>query len=301
MLLSICIPSYNRPHQLKRFLKSFVGTKFDELEILVVDDCSPMQDVITSEVMLISKSLPNFTYVASSFNLGYDQNLLYLANLAKSKFVLFCSDDDQINISFLVDLLDYLRHSSFEMAVTAMTVSGGLSVLRRPKSSRFSLNPTLSSDTSYCIYSLILFSGIIVNRALLVNTSLPSLSNLVYSQLIWGLLLSITNGLYFIDLPIIHVVGDGVNGFGLNPSSTDLMLSNRDDILAPIRYHCKLFSCLKIVEELSGISFVPAFSKEYSLRLVSGFSRALSLSGRSEFSNICVIFINALTLLLLML
>ena len=47
---SILVPSYNRPNELMRCVDSVLKSSFNNFEIIVSDDCSPMQMEIT-EVM----------------------------------------------------------------------------------------------------------------------------------------------------------------------------------------------------------------------------------------------------------
>lgn len=47
-LVSVVIPTYDRPHLLKRAIESVLAQTYDAIELIVVDDCSPtsVEDVV---------------------------------------------------------------------------------------------------------------------------------------------------------------------------------------------------------------------------------------------------------------
>jgi len=114
MLLSICIPSYNRTTSLLELLRS-VDASPDQIEIVIAEDHSPARDTIRDLVKDFSAtSNYSILYHENEINLGYDANLRNLINLAKGDYVLFMGDDDlfkpgtlQLFISFLENHSNY--------------------------------------------------------------------------------------------------------------------------------------------------------------------------------------------------
>lgn len=95
ILFSICIPSYNRPKELKRLLESIDFSNKDKMEILIAEDHSPKRREIGNVVREFkSKSEHTVRYIENDVNLGYDGNLRNLIDLAEGEFVLFMGDDD---------------------------------------------------------------------------------------------------------------------------------------------------------------------------------------------------------------
>ena len=93
-LLSICIPSYNRPNQLSKLLSS-IDCNPEDIEIVVCEDRSPQRDQIRSVVEVFKNRSPyQVHYFENECNLGYDGNLRRLVEQAAGQFVMFMGDDD---------------------------------------------------------------------------------------------------------------------------------------------------------------------------------------------------------------
>lgn len=93
-LLSICIPSYNRPNQISNLLFS-IDCDPGNIEIVICEDRSPQREKIRSAVKLFTEQSPyEVRYYENEVNLGYDGNLRRLVELAKGHFVMFMGDDD---------------------------------------------------------------------------------------------------------------------------------------------------------------------------------------------------------------
>jgi glycosyltransferase involved in cell wall biosynthesis len=94
MLLSICIPSYNRPESLLRLLQS-VDAQVEKIEIVIAEDHAPRRKEVSNQVNLFKESsVYQVVYHENEINLGYDANIRSLLSLAKGNFVLFMGDDD---------------------------------------------------------------------------------------------------------------------------------------------------------------------------------------------------------------
>lgn len=111
VLLSICIPTWNRAQFLKLSLDSIKEQLKDiddnKLEILVSDNCSTDS---TSELI---KSYINdgmsIRYNCNKENIGYDGNFLKCIQLATGKYILLLGDDDILllgTIKYLISILE---------------------------------------------------------------------------------------------------------------------------------------------------------------------------------------------------
>ena len=110
-LLSICIPSYNRPESLLRLLKS-IDAKSDLVEIVIAEDQAPQRKKVREQVDLFKKTSPYpVCYFENKDNLGYDANLRSLISLAKGEFVLFMGDDDYFAPEKLDLFLEFLKRN----------------------------------------------------------------------------------------------------------------------------------------------------------------------------------------------
>lgn len=108
VLLSICIPSYNRGHRALESVYGLLNMKYDsEVEILVSDNCS---DRGREEYQAISRIEDSrITYVRQERNIGYVGNLPYVLKKSKGKFALIVSDEDTVILKHLAYYLKILK------------------------------------------------------------------------------------------------------------------------------------------------------------------------------------------------
>ena len=93
-LLSICIPSYNRPKELKRLLESVDGDN-NKIEIIICEDYSPKREEIARTVEDYKDNTKyKVEYCENIENYGYDRNLRECIKNAGGKWIMFMGDDD---------------------------------------------------------------------------------------------------------------------------------------------------------------------------------------------------------------
>ena len=111
-LVSICIPSYNRPVELRRLLDSIDSTQVDEIEIVICEDKAPKREEVRAQVDDFKKrSLYQVVYIENEENCGYDKNLRNLINNANGEFVIFMGDDDMFIPGQLDGYLNYISQN----------------------------------------------------------------------------------------------------------------------------------------------------------------------------------------------
>jgi len=122
-LLSICIPAYNRPHQLDLLLRS-VDCDPEQIEIVICEDCSPGRDAIRQRVVEFQgQSSYQVCYFENKENLGYDGNIRELVAQARGKFVLYMGDDDLFIPDSLDQFLSFLNeHTNVKYVLRSYVV-----------------------------------------------------------------------------------------------------------------------------------------------------------------------------------
>lgn len=93
MLISICIPTYNRPESLLNCLNSLSLQSKKNFEVCISDNCSKKN--IARLIQPFKKKL-KIRYNRNSRNLGFALNLLKVSKMAKGDFIWFLGDDDLI-------------------------------------------------------------------------------------------------------------------------------------------------------------------------------------------------------------
>lgn len=266
MTISICIPSYNRPNELERCLKSIPASI--GCEIVISDDCSPNQLEVTKRVKKFQKS-HNIKYIPRDKNIGYDMNLNFLANQATQEFILFISDDDFFYQESLKKLFNEI--STLNDASVILTPVMGLKNMPRRKldMTKHNFLKTNKSIAGF-IYESILFSGLIFNRQKFLNFDVKNFKNSIYFQVYVASMLAIKYGYGYIDQVILKVGGDGENGFG-SQADKDKDLADRTSVLSDLNYHKRLHKIVKQIIQDSERDFMSAYRFEYTKRLLPRF------------------------------
>lgn len=94
-LISICIPSYNRPVEIRRLLDSIDTVRVDDIEIVISEDKAPKRLEVRAQVEEFKASTKyDVNYIENEENNGYDRNLKALIRAAQGHFIMFMGDDD---------------------------------------------------------------------------------------------------------------------------------------------------------------------------------------------------------------
>ncbi|MCF6182886.1 glycosyltransferase [Lutibacter sp.] len=88
-LVSVIIPTYNRPAYLKQTLESIVNQTYTNIEIIVVDDGSPNEDALD-----VCKNFETVTYLKIKNSGGPSKPRNIGIKKAKGKYIAFLDDDD---------------------------------------------------------------------------------------------------------------------------------------------------------------------------------------------------------------
>ena len=109
-LISIGIPTYNRPQQLQRALISITAQTYLHFEVIVSDNCSPGSDTY-DVVEHFMKQDSRIRYVRQPANIGMFQNFKVVFELAKGDYFAWLADDDTRENTFLEKCLDIFEQS----------------------------------------------------------------------------------------------------------------------------------------------------------------------------------------------
>ena len=104
---SILVPSYNRPGELKRCVDSILQSSFDNFEIIISDDNSPLREEI-AEMMIEFSENPQVLFFQQESNLKEPGNKNFLTSKAAGDFNIIVGDDDVINVDTLRSIYDFI-------------------------------------------------------------------------------------------------------------------------------------------------------------------------------------------------
>jgi len=107
-LLSICIPTYNRPAELDRLLLSIANQDCNDVEIVIGDD----GDFFATKQVLEKYRNLNIVHFKNENGPGFDTNLLAVTKMAIGKYVWWMGDDDEMNAGAVVHVLNIIKNNS---------------------------------------------------------------------------------------------------------------------------------------------------------------------------------------------
>lgn len=134
-LISICIPTYNRPLELKRMLDSIDTTKYDDVDIVISENCSAKQKE-TREVVEEYKAKSPFEihYYENEQNIGYDRNIRAIMQRSTGKFTMLFSDDDVFMPGAMDEFVEFVRNHQdcgYILRSYKFTFTNGESMIQR--------------------------------------------------------------------------------------------------------------------------------------------------------------------------
>lgn len=107
--LSVCIPSYNRPKELLRLLRT-IDCDPAETQIVICEDHAPKRLEVRAAVEEFKSETPYVVkYVENEVNKGYDWNLRDFITTAEGEYIVFCDDDGAFVKGSLDKLMAFLQ------------------------------------------------------------------------------------------------------------------------------------------------------------------------------------------------
>lgn len=105
-LVSVLIPTYNRPDYFQLALDSVLTQTYKNIEIIIGDDSTNNDTEILVREKYLSE-FPNIKYFHNEKNLGQFDNDLKLMDMAKGDFVNFLMDDDLFEPTKIEKMMNY--------------------------------------------------------------------------------------------------------------------------------------------------------------------------------------------------
>ncbi len=113
-LVSVIVPTYNRPDMLREALTSILNQSYQNYEIIVVNDGGINIESIIHQL----NSKGNITYVKHNINKGLAASRNSGISLAKGKYIAYLDDDDVFYPDHLETLVNLLEETDYKVAYT---------------------------------------------------------------------------------------------------------------------------------------------------------------------------------------
>ena len=118
IILSICIPTYNRATHLRNSLSAIIQcglANLPEVQVCVSDNCSTDA---TRQVVIDAEQTLKIKYNLNESNLGFARNMLEVVQMADGQFVWVLGDDDLLIPSACEKIIDLIsKHSLVDFFV----------------------------------------------------------------------------------------------------------------------------------------------------------------------------------------
>lgn len=99
-LVTVGIPTYQRPEGLRRTLRCIVEQTYDHLEIIVSDNCSAT-DATAAVAREFAGRDPRVSFVRQPVNAGRVENFKFLLREATGEYFMWAADDDWWGLTFI--------------------------------------------------------------------------------------------------------------------------------------------------------------------------------------------------------
>lgn len=165
MLLSIIIPTYNRPKLLLRAVNSALAQTIEDFEVIVVDDCSPEPVNLPKDPRLRVIRLSKNQGGAAARNIG--------TMAAKGRWINFLDDDDELLPHMTEVALQTVRDCTLPIPVGVIS---GIEVINEnsgkteirlpptlPRGSHYGLEDIDPSESFFCKQTLIVEKEVLVS------------------------------------------------------------------------------------------------------------------------------------------
>ena len=207
-ILTIGIPSYNRPNQLYELLSS-IDCNHNKIEILISDDRSPNQTEISRAVEKFEKKTRyKITYVKNNENLGFDGNIRNIISNASSKFILFMGDDDLFiknSLDLYINFLEKNEHYPYILrSYITIHNSGQIENFKYLKST--SILRKGEETVAWLFKRSVTISGFTINRNIANSYSTIDLDGTLLYQVYLMAAVCLKYDSIYCDIPVAHAV-----------------------------------------------------------------------------------------------
>lgn len=139
IILSICIPTYDRAEYLRQCVESIVK-QFDNLDVknaveIVISD-NNSTDHTASVVREFAEKFDNIRYFRNEINIGFDLNVVNVVKQSTTKYCWYLGDDDVIVSGAILFILSKLNSCNYDV----ITVEGETIIDSNNDSNPLSLN-----------------------------------------------------------------------------------------------------------------------------------------------------------------
>lgn len=268
VFLSICIPSYNRPAELERLLRSIDCTRYaDEIEIVITEDKSPKREEVRTTVEGFRETSPySVVYHENTENLGYDHNIRHVAELAGGTWVMFMGDDDLFLPGALDPYIDFLKghpETSYVLRrYEALYADGTTEEFRYDKKDVF----LPAGEDSYVEFfrRSVFISGFCFRKECFTDYSCADYDGTLLFQLYIEAQICLNYSSAYCDIPITQSIEGGTPYFGHSAAEKDKYTSGSNPASNSLNFMKQVRVLADSIDAKNGIHCAQRIMDSYS-------------------------------------
>jgi glycosyltransferase involved in cell wall biosynthesis len=140
-LVTIGVPTYNRPEGLEKTISFLLKQEYDNIEIKISDNCSTNIRIkeILEKYALQDKRV---TYTIQKTNIQIEPNFNYVYTGATGKYFMWLADDDSFENNYIGSCVDFLEKNT-----DYLLCSGGCKYLKGGNVSYLEIDKSLESNS----------------------------------------------------------------------------------------------------------------------------------------------------------
>jgi glycosyltransferase involved in cell wall biosynthesis len=217
-LLTIAIPTYNRPVQLKRCLEALVPQLNIDCWLHIADNHSPEPAAESAVPILELHGFKQFSIVRHPYNKGAHTNIIQCFETSTTAWVWVLGDDDVVCEEAVQNVLAKIKSEQSAVAIVGALVAGNDLGLEMPKKDIVldSLEQYFASPALFCSG---LISSLIVRQSVIrsyLDTAVSYASSFYpHVAIIIACMQAEPASILFLHSPIVTYVGDGYVGDGV--------------------------------------------------------------------------------------
>jgi glycosyltransferase involved in cell wall biosynthesis len=206
MKISLSIPQYNRINYLLKSLEMIEKQTYDDIEIVISDDCSTDNTEAEIKKLALTYRYP-IIYKKNEVNLGYDRNYRQSIELATGDYCFILGNDDTLfeptSVEYLVDMLKQNNYP--DIGICNYQEQYNPDIYKRANITGIVGSGYEMALRYYSCFSFV--AGIIYNRATFMKFNTARYDGSIYAQMSLGCVM-ISKGCTFFMVEKVLVLKD---------------------------------------------------------------------------------------------
>ncbi len=264
--VSICIPSYNRPLELKRALDSIDAKKYaNDIQIVICEDCAPKRKEVREVVEEYKQhSVYAVKYVENEENYGHGRNWRQCSQQSDGEYLIYMGDDDAFIKGALDTYIDWLlEHRELGYVLRSyINIENGNTKFFRYYSRDTFFQPGMQAYVE-CFYKSVLMSGYTIKREYVLPYTIDCLDSTLFFQLYLVAEICMQYPSGYCNTPIANWISDGTMYFGTNAKEKELYTPGKSSAQNP-HILDNFFKISTYVDEKYGIDSTSKLKMELS-------------------------------------